>query len=191
MPERLAHVPTTRGCRTSELPGWKYLCIPSTEKIHTRFRYPSRRERVVRWEEQIGETNLLPPYGDISMTTIKRVVAIMMFAVLVTVSAFAQTQQMDVSPSVMTFTYQMGSSFPPSQVLTITSSVPTTFTISAIDGGCGWLSTNQGNSFSGNTPLTLSISEHPSDGGLCAFLTGTRTGQVIIRGTKGVYSTSQ
>ena len=125
------------------------------------------------------------------MTTIKRVVAIMMFAVLVTVSAFAQTQQMDVSPSVMTFTYQMGSSFPPSQVLTITSSVPTTFTISAIDGGCGWLSTNQGNSFSGNTPLTLSISEHPSDGGLCAFLTGTRTGQVIIRGTKGVYSTSQ
>jgi hypothetical protein len=50
------------------------------------------------------------------MTTIKRVVAIMMFAVLVTVSAFAQTQQMDVSPSVMTFTYQMGSSFPPSQV---------------------------------------------------------------------------
>jgi uncharacterized protein (TIGR03437 family) len=125
------------------------------------------------------------------MTTIIRVVATMIFAVLVTVSAFAQLQpQLYVSSSAMNFTYQMGSSFPSPQVLTITSNVPTMY-ISSIsivtDMACGWLSTNQGYSFSGNTPLTLSISEHPSSGGMCGLQPGTYYGSINIYGSYNNY----
>ena len=96
-------------------------------------------------------------------------------------------QQINVSPTVMNFTYQIGSTFPPPQLLTITSSVPMYLAEGesiAEDGACGWLTTNQGGYISGNIPMTESISEHPFSGGMCSLQPGTYRGDIAIYGRR-------
>ena len=112
----------------------------------------------------------------------------LIFALMFGASAMAQ--QINVSPSVMNFTYQMGSTFPPPQSLAITSSVPMYLAEGesvAEDNACGWLTTNQGGYISGNTPMTEIISEHPFSGGMCSLQPGTYHGNIAIYGSYNNY----
>ena len=88
------------------------------------------------------------------MTTIKRVFATMMFAVLVTVSAFAQSTD-------AYFTYQIGGVVPPPQYFSITAHTPgaTVTGLSVNASGQPWV---QAWLSSTSTPSILTISISPS-----------------------------
>ena len=88
------------------------------------------------------------------MTTIKRVVATMMFAVLVTVSAFAQSAD-------AYFTYQIGGAIPSPQYFSITAQTPgaTATGLAVHTSGEPWV---QAWLSSTSTPSTLTISVSPS-----------------------------
>lgn len=98
------------------------------------------------------------------MTTIKRVVATMMFAVLVTVSAFAQS--ITASPASLTFTmvgcdvyngWPCNSTLPPSQLLQIGANLPPNTPMILTSSMPLWMDLSPGNGFP-TAPLTLQVS---------------------------------